>query len=274
MRHFLLIALLALGTGVARAQLDHILDPIADAPVSSTPDQALGDSGNVDMAAVAAGGTLTPKTVRTLSADDLQSELQKQLTAYFGLKGDLRLSFVGNWRPVPLPGKDCDITLTDYPADGVMSTFNVTFKVVSGGIQVGEWQIDLHAQLWQTVWVTQSRLERGQSLDRSMLNDQKIDTLRNPETYLSGDVDPDGFDVAQGIGPGVPIAKQDVIERPVIHRGDIVDVVATEGLLEIRMKALALEDGGINALIKLRNLDSNKEFDAQILNENEVRVHF
>jgi flagella basal body P-ring formation protein FlgA len=40
------------------------------------------------------------------------------------------------------------------------------------------------------------------------------------------------------------------------------------------MKALALEDGGINALIKMRNLDSNKEFDAQILNENEVKVHF
>jgi flagella basal body P-ring formation protein FlgA len=173
-----------------------------------------------------------------------------------------------------LPGKDCDITLTDYPADGVTSAFNVTFKVVSGGIQVGEWQIDLRAQLWQSVWVTQSRLERGQSLDRSMLNDQKIDALRNPQTYLCDDVDPDGYDVAQGVGAGVPIAKEDVIERPVIHRGDVVDVIATEGLLDIRMKALALEDGGINALIKLRNLDSNKEFDAQILNENEVRVHF
>jgi hypothetical protein len=80
MKHFLLIAVLALCTGVARAQLDHILEPIAEAPDNST----LGDSGNVDMAAVAAGGTLTPKTVRTLSADDLQSELQKQLTAYFG----------------------------------------------------------------------------------------------------------------------------------------------------------------------------------------------
>jgi flagella basal body P-ring formation protein FlgA len=274
MKHFLLIAVLALCTGVARAQLDHILEPIADAPVNSTPDQALGDPGNVDMAAVAAGGTLTPKTVRTLSADDLQSELEKQLTAYFGLKGDLRLSFVEQWHPVPLPGKDCDITLTDYPAEGITGAFNVTFKVVSGGTQVGEWQIDLRAQLWQSVWITQSRLERGQSLDRTMLNDRKIDVLRNPDSYLSDDIDPDGYDAAQGLGAGVPIAKQDVIERPVIHRGDVVDVIATEGMLDIRMKALALEDGGINALIKLRNLDSNKEFDAQILNENEVRVHF
>jgi len=273
MKHLLLISLLALYGSVARAQLDRILEPIADAPVNASPDQALGDSNNVDMAAVASG-SLALKTVRTLSADNLQSELQKQLSAYFGLKGDLRLTFLEQWRPVPLPGKDCDITLTDYPAEGVTTSFTVTFKVVSGGIAVGEWQLPLRAQLWQSVWVTQGRLERGQSLDRSMLNDRKIDTLRVPQTYLSDDIDPEGFDLAQGVGAGQPIAKQDVIERPIIHRGDLVDVVATEGLLEIRMKALALEDGGINALIKMRNLDSNKEFDAQILNENEVKVHF
>jgi flagella basal body P-ring formation protein FlgA len=274
MKSLLLVIILAAWSTIAHAQLDHILEPIADAPVNATADQSLGDSNNTDMAAVASGAPLTVKTVRNLSADDLQSELQKQLTAYFGLKGDLKLSFIQQWRPVPLPGKDCDITLTDYPADGVTSAFNVTFKVVSGGILVGEWQIDLRAQLWQSVWLAQSRLERGQSLDRSMLNDQKIDVLRNPQSYLSDDINPEGYDVAQGVAAGHAIAKEDVIERPVIHRGDLVDVVATEGMLDIRMKALALEDGGINSLIKMRNLDSNKEFDAQILNENEVKVHF
>jgi len=74
------------------------------------------------------------------------------------------------------------------------------------------------------------------------------------QTLLSDDIDPEGYDVAQGIGPGLAISKQDVIERPVIHRGDVVEVTATEGLLDIHMKALALEDGGVNALIKLRNL--------------------
>jgi len=186
----------------------------------------------------------------------------------------LKLGFVRDWHPVPLPGKDFDLTLTDYPPDGVTSLFTVTFKIVSGGMEVGEWQIGLRAQLWQSVWVTQGRLDRGQAIDRSMLNSQKIDILREKDTLLSDDVDPDGYDVAQGIGPGRPISKQDVVERPVIHRGDVVDVIANQGLLNIRMKALALEDGGINALIKMRNLDSSKVFNAQILNENEVKVHF
>jgi len=50
----------------------------------------------------------------------------------------LKLGFTSEWRPIPLPGKDCDITLTDYPGDGVTGNFTVAFKVASGGIPVGE----------------------------------------------------------------------------------------------------------------------------------------
>jgi hypothetical protein len=166
MKHLLLISLLALYGSVARAQLDRILEPIADAPVNASPDQALGDSNNVDMAAVASG-SLALKTVRTLSADNLQSELQKQLSAYFGLKGDLRLSFLEQWRPVPLPGKDCDIMLTDYPAEGVTTSFSVTFKVVSGGIAVGEWQLPLRAQLRAASSVASPSIARCSTIEKS-----------------------------------------------------------------------------------------------------------
>jgi flagella basal body P-ring formation protein FlgA len=186
----------------------------------------------------------------------------------------LKLSFLRDWRPIRLPAKEFDLTLTDYPPDGVTSSFALRFKIVSGGAPAGEWQLGLRAQLWQSVWVTQGRLDRGQSLDRSLLNAQKIDILREKQTFLSDDTEPSGFDVAQGIAAGRPIAKDAVIERPLIHKGDVVEVIATQGLLDIHMKALALEDGGMNALIRMRNLDSSKDFNAQILNEDEVKVHF
>jgi len=194
--------------------------------------------------------------------------------AYFGLKGDLKLSLLRDWRPIRLTARDFDLTITDYPSDGVTSSFTLKVRIASGGVLVGEWQLGVRAQLWQSVWVTQGRLDRGQSLDRSVLNSQKIDVLREKQTLLSDEVDPTGYDVAQGIGPGLPVPKQAVIERPLIHKGDVVEVVAAQGLLDIHMKALALEDGGPNALIRMRNLDSSKDFNAQILNENEVKVHF
>jgi flagella basal body P-ring formation protein FlgA len=270
MRAWTLLAVFALSGSVASAQLDQILAPVPATLAATQP----GQSATVSDAQAAAPSAPAVATHRTLTGDDLINELQKQLVTYFGLKGDLKLSFIREWNAIQLPAKDFDLTLTDYPSQGVTDSFAVRFKISSGGVEVGQWQIGLRAQLWQSVWVTQGRLDRGQALDRTLLNSQKIDILPEKKTLISDDIDPDGFDVAQGIGPGQPLSKQDVIERPLIHRGDVVEVIATQGLLDIHMKALALEDGGVNALIKMRNLDSSKDFNAQILNENEVRVHF
>ena len=40
------------------------------------------------------------------------------------------------------------------------------------------------------------------------------------------------------------------------------------------MKALALENGAAGDLIKLRNLESRREINGQIINENKVRIPF
>jgi flagella basal body P-ring formation protein FlgA len=53
-----------------------------------------------------------------------------------------------------------------------------------------------------------------------------------------------------------------------------VDAVASEGGLNIRMRAIAVEGGPAGAVIRVRNLDSQKEFVAQVLNENQVQVRF
>jgi flagella basal body P-ring formation protein FlgA len=259
MKITLLVISFALCGGFAHGQLDHILAPVPTAPDATQAEETPGP----------------PTTVHcTLTADDVLTELQKQLVSYFDLKGDLKLSFIRNWDTMTLPAKDSKITLTGYPPEGVTDSFALRFRIEAGGAEVGEYQVGIRAQLWQSVWVAQERLDRGQPVDRSLLSSQKVDVLREKQTYLSDETNPDGYDVAQGVGPGQPLSKQDIVERPLVHKGDVVEVIATEGTLDIHMKALALEDGGANALIKMRNLDSNKDFTAQILNENEVKVQF
>lgn len=258
------IAMLAVAGGVAHGQLDRILAPVAESPAEAAP-------GEGDVAKPAAAA---PVEVVMLSEDEVTAEIARQLVSYFGVKGDLKLSFLRGWSPVQLPGKDFVLTITGYPPQGVASTFGLRFRVTSGKEQVGEWEEGFAAQLWQSIWVTQGRLERGQAVDRNALTTQKIDVLQARETLISDDVDPDGLDAAQSIAAGTPLNTQEVAERPMIHRGDVVDVVAVQGPLDIHMKAQALEDGAKHALIRMRNLDSSKEFSAQIMNENEVTVHF
>jgi flagella basal body P-ring formation protein FlgA len=64
------------------------------------------------------------------------------------------------------------------------------------------------------------------------------------------------------------------VERALVKRGQFVDAFAGEGGLSVRMRALAIEGGAAGAVIRVRNLDTKKEFYAQVINENQVQVRF
>ncbi len=262
-RTLIAIAALTAFHATGLAQLENILAPVEgtkSAPAAGQPAQPPEPSA-------------TP-AAHTVTGDDLLALLQKRLTEHFAINGELKLGFVRPWQTVKLPDAEFDVTITQFPPDGVSGSFLVRCKIVSAAQTVGEWQIPLRAQIWQEVWVASGRLDRGQALDRTLLSAQKVDVLRDRESLISTSVDPAVYETAQSIPAGRALMKRDIIERPVIRKGQVVEVVASQGLLAVSMKAQALESGIANALIKMRNLESRKEFTAQILNEGQVRVHF
>lgn len=250
----------------AQAQLGALLDPVV-----VTNGLAQADGANLDRVVK----RLQIESGRhSLDGETLLTEVAKELSARFGVNGELKLSFVRPWNAVQMPAEDFSVTITDAPADGLASSFVVKVKVVSAAETVGEWPLAVRAQLLQEMWAANGRIERGQPLDRSMLAVQKVDVLRDRQAFLSADIDPAAFDTAQAVTSPRLLLRRDLSERPVVRKGQIVEVVAKQGLLAITMKALALEAGATGSLIKLRNVQSLKEFTGQIINESKVQVQF
>jgi flagellar basal body P-ring formation protein FlgA len=244
----------------ASAQLDKILAPVSLAAIAPSSGQP-------------GGQTATQPALHALTPAEVLPRLEKQLGDRFSLEGELKLETATPWGRILVPA-DYDLTIVDYPGGGVSNAFAVRCKLSANGQSLGEFQLPLRAQLWREVWVAEGRLDRGQSIDRSLVVAQKLDVLREHESLLSAEVDPTIYDLAQTVGPGRPLTRRDVSERPVIHKGEVVDVVARQGAFAIRMKALALENGIARELIKMRNLESRKDFTAEVINENQVEVHF
>ena len=261
MKTVLLTLLLAT---TAHAQLDRLLAPVGLGPadrVHRTDPSNPSDRSRENPA-------------RLLTAERLSTELEKELGTRLAVTGELKLTLARTWEPVRLPADDLFLAVTELPVGGVSGAFFIRVKASSGGAVVAEWQLPLRAQLWQSVWVAATRLERGQALDRTVLGVQKVDVLRERVPLIPAESDPSSFDVTQSIPAGRPLTRRDVIERPVVRKGQVVEVVAQQGLLAVIMKALALESGAAGDLIKLRNLDSRKEFTGQVLHESKVQVHF
>jgi flagella basal body P-ring formation protein FlgA len=209
-----------------------------------------------------------------LTAERLVAELEKELATRFAVNGELKLTLARAWEAVRMPAEDLFLAVTELPVGGVSGAFFIRAKASSGGTVIGEWQLPLRAQLSQDVWVAATRLDRGQELDRKLLGVQKVDVLRERSPLILATADPSTFEITQSVPAGRPLTTRDVILRPVVRKGQVVEVIARQGLLAVTMKALALESGAVGDLIKLRNVETRREFSGQILHESKVQVHF
>ena len=271
MKPLLLALSLTIATAAAQAPLDQLLVPINPPPKTEATTQLPAPNLSRANSKVA---TNSNSNSPTLGAEAFLTAIEHELTKHLSLTGELKLSLSRPWSPLKLPAPDYSIVVAEWPTNGITGTFLVRVKISSDGELVADWLVPLQAQLWQDVWVANTRLERGQALDRSLLASQKFDTLRERQPPISAQVDPSSLELTNSITAGRPLTRHDVSIRPIIRKGQIVEVSAQQGLLSITMKALALENGAVGDLIKLRNLESRREINGQIINENKVRIPF
>ena len=80
------------------------------------------------------------------------------------------------------------------------------------------------------------------------------------------------LDFGETVQPGMVVTVNALRRRPLILRGKVVDATVQGGLMEISVKAEALEDGVSGQFIRVRNLNSRKEFRGKVQDENSVVV--
>jgi flagella basal body P-ring formation protein FlgA len=255
------------------ADLNDLLKPV---PGAVGLRDSVSRTSKLDSAIQQTGQNSSPLPVeqKLLTEAELIVAIEKDFPRRFPIKGELKVSLSRPWVPVKLPGADFFAECIQIAGNGLSSNMGFTLRVVSDGKIVGEWPIQVRVELWQDVWVSTQRIDRGMVLDSGLLTQKRLDVLREFVMPLTVDQDLQGFEVNQTVQSGRPITRREIVEKTVVKKGQLVDAVASEGGLNIRMRAIAVEGGPAGAVIRVRNLDSQKEFVAQVLNENQVQVRF
>ena len=113
---------------------------------------------------------------------------------------------------------------------------------------------------------------RGHRLDPSFLTSRKVDVLKQ-------------FRVPCQQAPNLPLSikcepkVRIVIEMESIIKGRIGKKGANRGCfasgkgIYVTMKGMAMDDGVEGGIVRIKNISSDKEFQAKVLNENSVKVH-
>lgn len=207
-----------------------------------------------------------------LTQETLLATLTRDLAAHFNLEGDLQLGLLRPWTPPQPVTAGWTFTVLDYPAEPAASML-VRCQLRSDTGVVTESTLLVRAALWRDTWVVRLPLVVGAAFDPAQLDSRRSDLLRDRDLLPTSAGDRT-YIFARAVAPGRPLTWHDIARRPLVRKGDLVEVTAVDGLLVVTMKALALENGAQGDTVTVRNLDSRKDFPALVTNENHVQIRF
>ncbi len=208
----------------------------------------------------------------SFSREELLVHLGRKITAHFNLDGELQLELLRNWAPPARTAAAWDVAILEFP-NVVSSSLLLRCRILADGAAVTDTTFVLRAQLWRDVWAVRQPVAMGSSFDPASLEVRRVDALRERDIVpvATGDR---SYVFARGVSPGRLLTWRDITRRPLVKKGEVVEVTAVDGGLAVTMKALAMENGAQGDTVTVRNPVSRRDFAALVVEENRVQVRF
>lgn len=225
-----------------------------------------------------AAGQPDPSAVLSSPAGEYTSEqllasLSRQLGDHFRAEGELQLELLRPWTAgaaafiTPL-----DAVVAEFPAT-LSSSMIIRLRLQSGERILSEQTLVVRAQLLREAWVARTPLEREATFSASELDTRRVDVLRERDVVPVSEGSSE-LTFVRSIPAGRVLTWRDVARRALVRKGQVIEVAAVDGPLSITMKALAMENGAAGEMVKVRNLESRKEFNALVVADARAQVRF
>ena len=203
-------------------------------------------------------------------APDFMADLTRQLSEHYKTNGELHIELLRAWTTPSDANGPIAVDLLEAPA--VMnSNMLVRVHFHSGDKSLGDTSLLIRAQLMREVWVARNPIGRNEPFDPSQLDTREVDALHERDTVALSDGVTD-LTFNRPVQAGSVLTWRDVSRRALVRKGDVIDVSAVDGTLSINMKALAMENGAAGETVRVRNLESKKEFTALVTGQAHAQV--
>ena len=214
-----------------------------------------------------------PHPSRRLEEDELCKLLTNFLNEGHRENGaEWELHITRPWTPVTVPDGPLKVEILEPALNRITSSSILRFEVRAGRQLVGVWQVPVHAQLWREVLIAETALRRGQLLSAAALSLKRRDvlTLRDPLYEMPSAAA--AYELAEGVPLDAPLTARAFRLKPVVFRGKTVDAVIQDQALTISLKVEVLEDGVPGQLVRVRNLQSRREFRGKVQDEQTIAI--
>lgn len=260
---------LLLGSSATPASIDNVLAPLVLEPQGAAATSTGARVGGDQTATGAA-----PLVEQRIDQLDLLAELERLLTERLQPAGRLQLLPTAPLPVVPASSTLPEVELVEAPSRLTSSSLLLRYRLSDGDRQLGLFVATFRVQVLAEVWMPNERLAPGAVLDAADFSTREVDLIRESRAVPADRAMLGRYEISRAVTPDRPLTWNDVAPRSLVHKGAVVDVVATEGMLSVSMKGQATRSGALGEIVVIRNLQSKREFSAEVIDENKVRVHF
>lgn len=213
------------------------------------------------------------KKVSTLNFDAFLLALGQSLEERYGFEGMMEIQLLSQFYLPYIDVPYWNINLIEVPKN-MASRMSVVFNIKTDKEVFGPFRILIQAQCWQEVYFTKDRILSKHGLNRGDFESHKIDVLSYHQSLVPLHVDLKNYELLHTLSAHKPLLWRDITRKPTIRKGKMVNAIGRNGLLTLSMKCEATTNGFEGEFITLRNLQTRKEFQGRVQNQDTVEIYF
>jgi flagella basal body P-ring formation protein FlgA len=202
----------------------------------------------------------------------LEDRLSELLKHRYQVEGKVRVFLAREWSPLKVSG-NFKIKIRDCNPDQLCANSYSRFSVWDRGGKLGDFSMPLRITHIQGVLFSKVPLQRGSLPRMGNFEIREVDVLKNHANSVPASAKLSGFQIDTNLKPGNPLKWNLLSKTTLIQKGEVVNVFASGNGIYVTMKGVALEDGVRDSMVRIKNISSQKEFRAKVLDANSVKVY-
>ena len=206
-----------------------------------------------------------------LKSNDIEDLLSESLSHRFQVSGDIVVKLTSVWNNSSAKFGSI-IKIDQITPDELSPSAFVRFSLWNSGEKIGDYSLPIRVAHMRDIYVTSRSIPFGTKLSKNDFKLQKVDALKQHANSVPATTELSSFQLDSFLQSNTPLKWNHISKANLIRKGQVVDVFASGNGIYVTMKGLALEDGVKDSFVKVRNISSDKEFHAKVLNQNSVKV--
>lgn len=209
-----------------------------------------------------------------ISNEKLLTAIEEQIHAHLRPAGKISLAPMRALPDLSQHSEPFEVKLSRLPGRLTKKPIYLAIKVENEEGVLGNWDIPFSPALYSEVWFAKRYLRERELASASDFEARQVDLLFEPDAVVATLEVLQQHEYSRDIRPGQPLNWSDLAERSLVRKGQVVDVIAYQGMIEIAMRAKVDQDGVRGEMVFLNNLESGKKFTGEVIGEGRVQVTF